>query len=153
MTRRLGFWLVVAVQAVIPLGMVGLQEQRYSGADQVLLVVEPVDPHDVFRGEYVQLSYDISRLRAPAGTVYVPLYRTGTTWTGSLATTSKPTGTFIRGNSDGSGRITFGIETFYVPEGRAREYERAMFDHRLLARVALRSDGRARVEELVVSYA
>lgn len=150
-TRRAVFWALVALQALVPVGMVGLQEQQLAGSRDVLLRVQPVDPHDVFRGEYVSLSYAISTLPAPQGTVYVPLYDTGDGWTGAAATSTRPTGgTFIRGRSSGSGRIVFGIESFYVQEGTARRYEDALVARRLYARVAVDGDGQARLRELVI---
>ncbi len=150
MTRRLAFWLLVGLQALVPLGMAGWNE-AFPAKRHVLIQVRPIDPHDVMRGEYVALTYGITSLQAPAGTAYVRLYRDGDAWTGDIASTEKPDGgTFIRGRSNGTGRIEYGIETFYVPEGEARRYENAMFSHRLYARVALAGDGRARLEGLVI---
>jgi len=150
-TRRAVFWVLVAAQALVPFGIAGLNETRLAGSTDVLLRVQPVDPHDPFRGEYMALSYPISSLQAPAGTVYVPLYRTGDEWVGYLPTSVKPRGgTYIRGRSSGSGRIAFGIETFYVREGTARRYEDALFAHRLYARVAIDGDGQGRLRELVI---
>jgi uncharacterized membrane-anchored protein len=149
-TRRLAFWLLVGAQALVPLGLAGWNES-FPAKRHVLLQVQPIDPHDLMRGEYVALSYGISRLSAPAGTVYVPLYRAGGAWTGSGAVTEQPDGgTFIRGRSDGSGRIDYGIETFYVPEGEAHGYESAVASRRLYAQVALAGDGRPRLERLVI---
>ena len=57
---------------------------------------------------------------------------------------------FIRGRSDGRGRIVYGIESFYVPEGKAQGFGSAVLEHRLFARVAIDRDGHARVRELVI---
>jgi uncharacterized membrane-anchored protein len=151
-TRRALFWALVGIQAVIPVGMLGLREAHYSGADRVLLQVEPVDPLDPLRGEYVALRYPISTLQGPAGTVYVPLYPTGgDTWSGYLARTTKPDGgTFIRGDSTGSGQIAYGIEHAYVQEGTGRQYEQAALQHRLYAEVRIADDGRAALDHLVI---
>jgi len=151
-TRRALFWALVAIQAVIPVGMLGLKEARYAGADRVLLQVEPVDPLDPLRGEYVELRYTISSLEAPGGTVYVPLYETGDgIWAGYLPRAAKPSsGTFIRGDSNGSGHILYGIEHAYVQEGTGRQYEIAAQEHRLYAEVALDGDGRGRLDHLVI---
>jgi uncharacterized membrane-anchored protein len=151
MTRRALFWALVGIQAVIPVGMLGLKEARYAGADRVLLQVQPVDPLDPFRGQYVALSYSISRLSAPSGTVYVPLFQTGDAWTGYLVSTSRPrSGTYIRGQSDGSGRIVYGIEHAYVQEGTGRRYEEAAREHRLYAEISLDGDGKGRLDHLVI---
>jgi uncharacterized membrane-anchored protein len=151
-TRRALFWALVAVQAAIPFGMVGLKEARYSGAERVYLAVQPVDPLDPLRGEYVRLSYPISRIVAPAGTVYVPLFPAGPdTWTGTYARTDRPeSGTYIRGRSDGSGQIVFGIEHFYVQEGTGRRYEDAVRQQRLYAQIAIDGDGQGRLEHVVI---
>jgi uncharacterized membrane-anchored protein len=151
-TRRALFWALVGIQALIPIGMLGLKEARYAGADRVLLQVEPVDPLDPFRGEYVALSYSISRLPGPTGTVYVPLYRTGgDAWTGYAVRTSRPDGgTYIRGFSNGSGTIRYGIEHAYVQEGMGRQYEIAAQERRLYAEVAIDGDGRGRLDHLVI---
>jgi uncharacterized membrane-anchored protein len=152
MTGRAFFWALVALQAAIPFGMLGLKEARYAGADRVLIAVEPVDPLDPFRGEYVRLSYPISRIVAPAGTVYVPLFREGAdTWTGTYAGTDRPdSGTYIRGQSDGSGHIVYGIEHFYVQEGTGRRYEEAVSRHRLYAQIAIDGDGKGQLEHVVI---
>ena len=152
MTRRALFWALVAVQAAIPFGMLGLNEARYSGADRVFIAVQPVDPLDPLRGEYVRLSYPISGITAPAGTVYVPLFPTGEdAWTGYYARTVRPdSGTYIRGRSDGSGQIVFGIEHFYVQEGTARRYEEAVRQHRLFAQIAIDGDGKGQLEHVVI---
>ncbi len=151
MTRRAVYWLVVALQALVPFAIAGLNEAGLSSSKDVLLQVQPVDPLDPLRGEYVALQYHISRLDAPAGTVYVPLHRLGDGWTGDIATTGKPgSGMFIRGTADSRGSIRFGIERFYVEEGGARRYEDAMGRARLYARVALDADGKARLRELVI---
>jgi hypothetical protein len=49
-----------------------------------------------------------------------------------------------------SGRIEYGIETFYVEEGKAIEYERAIARGNLYADVALDDDGGAQLDDLVV---
>ena len=158
MTRgaRIAFAVVVAAMVAVPLGIIGWNEWKLASGEVVILRVEPVDPLDPFRGEYVALSYPIGRLPTgglePGETVYVPLRKRGDHWSGEAATATRPDGdvTFIRGRVRRSGSIEYGIETFYVEEGQARRYEEAMFDRRLDAKVVLDDDGKARLDELVV---
>jgi uncharacterized membrane-anchored protein len=152
---RIAFGVVVAAMVAVPLVLIGWNEWKLSSGKTVVLQVEPVDPLDPFRGEYVALSYPIGRLQTPGletgDTVYVPLHPEGGRWTGSKATATRPDdGTFIRGRVSHPGLIEFGIETFYVEEGQARRYEEAMFDRRLDAKVVLDDDGEARLDELVI---
>jgi len=154
MTRRTAFWVLVALQALVPVAMAGLREADVAFGQHVLLRVEPVDPRDPFRGQYVALRYAIGGL-APAGAVsgtrvYVPLHREGDVWAGTFATTSRPGGgTYIRGRIRG-GRIEFGIEQYYADEDEARRLGAALAARSVYADVALGSDGRATLTRLVL---
>ena len=96
----------------------------------------PVDPRDLFRGDYVILRYPFSEIanahsyRAGA-TVYVPMVQDGEIWKQNGVSTTKPKdGVFLRGNvkrsESGNVEIVFGIESYFVQEGRGREIENAM---------------------------
>lgn len=125
------------------------------GAPTVLLRVVPVDPRDLMRGDYVILGYEIGRAAPPSSrpgeTVYVELLPEddGRHYRGGATLRDRPaSGRFIRGTVDGSRRIAFGIESYFVQEGKGKDYERAILDRRLSARVALAADGRAALRAL-----
>jgi uncharacterized membrane-anchored protein len=153
--RKIGFAALVAALVLVPLGLIAWNEYRLSSGERILLRVQPVDPNDPFRGEYVDLTYPISRLNTraarPGTTVYVPLRKAGRAWTGDLVIFEEPdSGTFIRGRVTTSG-IRYGIETFYVEEGQSPRYQRAMGRGRLYAEVVLDDDGDAQLDELVIA--
>jgi uncharacterized membrane-anchored protein len=147
-SRRVAFWVLVAVQAVVPLALIGWNELALATGETVTLRTVPVDPIDLFRGRYVTLRYEISSARRPAGaepgdTVYVPLHRVGDHWTGERARPTRPRERpFIRGTITSSG-ITYGIETYYADEDEARRLERRAGT--LAVRVVLDDDGHARI--------
>jgi uncharacterized membrane-anchored protein len=151
--RRLVFWTLVAVQALVPLGLIAWNEVALARGTEVTLRTVPVDPLDLFRGRYVTLRYEISALPTPPGskpgdTVYVALRRDGDRWVGDRATRERPAGTFIRGTvTDGS--IRYGIETYYADEDEAPRLESEARDG-LDVRVVLDDDGKARIEGLEV---
>jgi uncharacterized membrane-anchored protein len=152
--RKIGFAALVAALVLVPLALIAWNEYRLSSGERILLRVQPVDPNDPFRGEYVDLTYPISRLDtrgAEAGSsVYVPLRKRGRAWTGDHVEREEPdAGTFIRGRVTGSG-ISYGIETFFVEEGQAIRYERAIAAGTLYAEVVLDDDGGAQLDELVI---
>ncbi|HEY3366040.1 MAG TPA: GDYXXLXY domain-containing protein [Symbiobacteriaceae bacterium] len=60
------FWLAVAVQILILFGLIGVHSYTLVTGSPVLLKTAPVDPWDPFRGDYVSLNYDISRLHPDA---------------------------------------------------------------------------------------
>ncbi len=82
----------------------------YNAGTEVLLRLRPVDPRDPLRGDYVTVSYDISRIEAyssenivDGSTVYVPLSRIDGNFWGNYQeiTKVKPTsdtgGVFLKG--------------------------------------------------------
>lgn len=146
--RRLAFWTLVALQALVPLGLIGWNEVALATGTEVTLRTVPVDPIDLFRGRYVTLRYEISRLGLPEGTqtgdrVYVPLHRSGEHWTGTRVLRARPHGgTFIRGTVSTTG-IVYGIETYFADEDEARGLEEHAGE--LVVRVVLDDDGGARV--------
>ena len=155
--RAIAFAVFLAAILLVPLGIIAVNEYRLATGERVRLHVEPVDPNDPFRGEYVALSYDISRLPVVGGTaprrgpVYVVLERRGRAWPGERATVERPPDdeTFIRGRWNG-GQIEYGIETYYVEEGESPRYERAIARQELYVDVVLDDDGRAAIDKLVV---
>lgn len=154
-------------QLLVLLAMVVMNTVPWAGSDTVLLRVVPVDPRDLMRGEYVILGYEFSRIPpgegfrdspvTPSSWVGQPVYVALTPEAdgrhyrgGGFYTSQPPSGRFIRGVHAGGGRINFGIESYYVQEGRGREYEDAVRSRRLSAEVALARDGRAALRGLVI---
>jgi uncharacterized membrane-anchored protein len=131
--------------------------------ETVLLQVQPLDPRDWFRGDFVILNYDINRigpdrvegLREDYGMaddhpVYVTLEKApdGKHWRAGKASIHRPaSGKYIRGKYT-RGMLRFGIEAYYVQEGTGPRYEQASREGRLSAEVALTSWGQATLQGL-----
>lgn len=147
--RRILFWALVAVQALVPLGLIGWNELALASGTEVTLRTVPVDPIDLFRGRYVTLRYEISEAAVEPGTragdtVYVALREDGERWVGDRASRERPDGdTVIRGRYTGS-TIVYGIETYYADEDEAPRLE-AEAGAGLDVHVVLDDDGRARI--------
>jgi uncharacterized membrane-anchored protein len=155
--RRLAFFGVVVVLVAVPLATIGYNELKLATGDEVRLRTEPVDPIDFFRGRYVTLNYEISRVpldgseTEPGTTVYVPLRDAGEFWRGEPATTERPSGgRFIRGRVGSGGQIRYGIETYFTDEEKAKGYERAAGSGTLYVDVILDDAGGAKIQELHV---
>ncbi len=125
----------------------------------VLLRVEPVDPRDLLRGDYVILGYSFTQVGslgddAQGSPAYVTLVpeADGVHYRGEQPSISPPRpGTlYLRGAFDAPGRASFGIETFHVQEGTGRKYEEAIRDHKLWAEIAVSPSGRGVVKRLVI---
>jgi uncharacterized membrane-anchored protein len=154
---RLALAAAVVLQLSILVAMILGRTVPYVGAQTVLLRVEPVDPRDMFRGDYVTLGYEISRVPGrkfePGQTVYVTLVpeADGRHYRASEFLAEPPaSGIFIWGTAGAHGRATYGIESFYVQEGTGHDYENAVRNRRLWAEIALDSRGTPALKRLVI---
>lgn len=165
MKRHLFFAAAVVAQVAVLAGM-GIPHARdVRDGKRVTLAVVPVDPDDLFRGEYVRLSYDISRPIIPnwegpaAGAgeeVWVRLEPKGDAWAATLSGASKgpdkPGAVWLRGRREQrSGRPVYGLEEFFVRQGRGPEIERAVRTHKVLAEFAVAADGTGTLTALIVN--
>ncbi len=160
--------VTVAAQLLILLAMIALRAMPLVTGQTVLVRVQPVDPRDLFRGDYVILSYDFSRVpekgveglsekergswrKLEGRTVYVPLVpdTNGVHMRAGTVTVVKPaTGLFLKGHMKRYGSMEFGIEAYYVEEGTGRRYEQAIRDRQLSAELAVTSSGQAALKGL-----
>ena len=67
MNSRKFFYLVVVFWLLIFSGFIAYREYTLQTGREVLLKTVPVDPRDLFRGDYVTLRYDISTLNLSDG--------------------------------------------------------------------------------------
>ena len=168
---RLIFFGVVALQLLFILGLVAYKEVTLRFGTEVVLQTVPVDPRDLFRGDYVTLRYEVSTLGrngvsmpydvAQGDKVYVHLV---------LSTSTESEGTWIAANVakdlnsdwdvfikgrvtrvDGVGtrniQVEYGIEAYFVPEGQGLDIERAQD---VKARVAVDGFGQGIIKGLIV---
>jgi len=144
---------------------------------EVLLKVQPIDPRDLLRGDYVRLGYEIRDVpvklvaNAPAGDFFTQqgpiIVRLGKDgdgyWRVRSASLGEPQGqpptgeVDIRGTvSDGwslgpeaSFSVDYGIDRFYVPEGEGRAIETDMRERPFGILAAVASDGTAQIKALM----
>lgn len=170
--RILGAALVVAV---LQIGfLAALVEGRASilrDGREVLLKVEPVDPRDLLRGDYVRLGYAISSLdRALIESQGAALVRdaeimvrlapgedglwqaVGARPAAAPAVVDDAGTVEIAGRIDDDPgvsetlRVTYGIERFYLPEGQGRPIERDLSVRPFRMLVAVGADGQAQIK-------
>ena len=61
-TKKILLSVVVLLQIVSIITFVVIQEVRFSESMIITLQTQPIDPRDIFRGDYVILDYEISHL-------------------------------------------------------------------------------------------
>jgi uncharacterized membrane-anchored protein len=59
---RIKFIMLVILQVLLLAGMIAYREHWVASGERILLRTAPVDPTDIFRGDYVSLDYEISTL-------------------------------------------------------------------------------------------
>ena len=157
--RGLALVVVVCVQLALPLALAGLAAADLAFGEEIRLQAEPVDPVDVFRGNYVVLRYEISSLPVlgevrRGDTLCARLQESDGVWRANYADPGKPTGTVICGrarNDASPGEsvgIEYGIETYYASAERAREIEESIAQGDLYVVIDLDADGSARIKRL-----
>lgn len=152
---KIAFWATVAGQIILLLAFVGYKENVLRTGTSVLLQTVPIDPRSLLQGDYAILDYEIAELpdqsvASTGQTFYVRLIeRQGGVWGAGAYYTEKPDSddVFIRGTVKPGGRLEFGIDTYFIPEGTGHIIERASD---VKARVTVSSGGSAVIEELVV---
>lgn len=168
-----GFLLAFLVQAGLVSAMVADRATILSRGREVRLPVVPVDPRDLFRGDYVVLSYPFSSLELAkldrsdpvkdGQTVFVTLVRDGEAWRAARLSAAHPgDGLVLQARvtarygmkpdcpACGSVTLAYGLEKFFVPEGKGRAVERERDKMKVEVDAAVSSDGRAVLRRLIV---
>jgi uncharacterized membrane-anchored protein len=171
-------WIAAVVVAGLQTIIIGyVIESRVSileSGSEVLLKTAPVDPRDLLRGDYVTLNYDISRVSAStvvggmpaeAGekTLWVRLQKQGDGFWGVAessfgALQPKPDTVLLESlpfsyypvEPDQSFQVDYGIERFYVPEGKGHDLETARTDGRVTVAARVSAGGEAQIRTLMI---
>ncbi len=151
MKRSIAIYVLLALQVA---GLVALYGYHAVGlsARTVRLRCVPVDPRDLLRGDFVILRYEISRVppdgeERPAPEVDFPVFVSlkpdGEFWgIDNVSITEPAAGTvYLRATRHGE-ELLYGLERFYVPEGRGNP------PLPITVELAVRPDGRAQIKRL-----
>jgi len=167
----LAIFTAFVFQLVILSGLSGKGLVPRITSDRVGFEVVPVDPRDMMRGDYITLGYEFSRLPEDVTLIdeRIKSYKTKTNFNqksidvyvtlkfnlkediykGVFFGSTPPTkGRYLRGKLNSNNRIEFGIEAFYLQEGKGTIYEQAIREKKLVAEVYLAPDGSAQMKKV-----
>ena len=177
------FWIAAAAVTALQTGTVAAiiakRVNLLANGREIVLDVIPVDPRSLFRGDYVQLNYAISRLPvsllqqaqegAGARRVFVTLDRQKAgedeKWVAVAASTQRPElseaedKVVLRGSMIGTPpiqswsqtfNVRYGIETYFVPEKKGEELEKQARTGAIKTIVAVDRNGNAAIKGLIV---
>jgi uncharacterized membrane-anchored protein len=170
---------VALLQSAALFQMVYDHNRRLQSGRELTLAVRPLDPRDLFRGDYVTLAYDISTLKksstesdpefsgfTPGADIFVtmspkPEGGWAETHVGSAYPSKVAPGDIVlKGRvqsvwtsqtpAETNVTVSYGIEQYYVPEGTGRDLEKKVRDHKIEAIVAVGPDGSSALKGLVI---
>jgi uncharacterized membrane-anchored protein len=167
--------IVALAQTAVLAWMVIDRVRLLSSGREITLPIVPVDPRDLFRGEYVRLGYDIGRvpvnlLDGPApdanDVFYVVIEKQPDgAWkpakvTRALSQESSPDRAVLKGRAafgpaqwsspNAAQQVRYGIESYFVPEGQGKRLEDLAREKRMAALVAVDRGGNAAIKGLII---
>ena len=144
--RRTFIILAVLLQILVLGYMAGEREHILRNGRIIYLRTAPIDPRDLFRGDYVRLNYEISNISAhklprdddgvtKGEKVYVTLKENsnGLYEFNHVSVTQPPDGIYLAGRSAYDYRhrlpghplmLNYGIEAYFVQQGKGRRIEK-----------------------------
>jgi uncharacterized membrane-anchored protein len=169
--------LLALIQTGVLAVMVFDRTRLLTSGREITLPIIPVDPRDLFRGEYVELGYAVGRVPArllegappsPNAPFYVTLEKAQDgTWTPVKLTRDKPQeagpdrivlkgrSRFGRlalnaGDADAVHSVRYGIEQYFVPQGEGPRLEALARDKKLAALIAVDGSGNAAIKGILI---
>ena len=179
MTSPRKILLALAVIALAQTGVLAAmvidRVQLLTSGREITLPIVPVDPRDLFKGEYVRLGYAIGRLPArlldgprprPNAPFYVVLEKNAQgAWMPLKISRTKPDEAspdriVLKARSafrwppgaspNADLRVSYGIESYFVPEGQGKRLENLAREKRMAALIAVDARGNAAIKGLVI---
>jgi uncharacterized membrane-anchored protein len=165
--RRFRLLFIVVFQIALLLSIVGKYQYIAASGMSVTLKTAPVDPRDLFSGDYVRLHYEISEINKQHVQqdiadglddvpVYVVLEKKTHPWFEAVGVYQQPPrlregqallrGTLLyQDEYAGTLHIDYGLNRFYLQENTGREWEQKPF---LLVDLRVTESGDAIIERL-----
>lgn len=164
-SKHIQFILAIGFQVLVILVIILFKLSILAGGQEVMLRIEPVDPRDPLRGDYVTFRYEISSISGAYLTgevrngdiIYVPLEYYDGYWQAADGVSRQlpQTYPFIKGrvtNVDGrlpsvdSIEMRYGIEEYFIPEGTGQALN--FWDHDVGAKVVVDDKGNPVLKQL-----
>lgn len=169
--------IIAAAQTAVLAAMVIDRVRLLKTGREITLPIVPVDPRDLFRGEYVRLGYEAGRVPArllegprpsEGAAFYVTLEKKGDTWQPmrvmrTLQQETSPERIVLKArtpyrwtaetSADAVLNVRYGIESYFVPEGQGLRLENLAREKKMATLVAVDSGGNAAIKGLLIEGA
>ena len=159
-------FIAVLLQVILLFSIQARKELSLRSGKRITVKIIPVDPRSIFRGDYIILNYKFSRLDLKkvkhdkasynrGQKVFVKLSKINDEWKAVEINAKFPgdTGTneiILRGSISGwphgsSVNIVYGIESYFVPEGKGKYIEGEIAGKHIKAELSIDPKGYASV--------
>ncbi len=163
--NRKTFIIAMLIPTIAILAFIGYNYYTYSLGEEILLKTVPVDPWDLFRGDYVNLRYEITTIDLAhirytgnftvGDDIYAVLSEGEKFWSITKVGNHKPAlqsnEVCMKGKVTSSYgnqlRVEYGIESYFVPEGKGRDIELNISRKDVSVKVAVDSNCREIIKE------
>jgi uncharacterized membrane-anchored protein len=171
----LALGIVALTQTGVLAAMVIDRVRLLTSGREITLPIVPVDPRDLFRGEYVRLGYEVGRvparlLEGPRPRRNAPFYvvlekKSEGTWVPAKISRANPIeaspdrivlkARSVFGWPETTSPTTllgvrYGIESYFVPEGEGKRLEALAREKRMAALIAVDARGNAAIKALII---
>lgn len=165
------FFLAILLQILLLLSLQVKKEISIRKGIKIVVKTVPVDPRSLFRGDYINLNYEFSQIDLnkvkrdktyfyKGQKVFIRLSKVGDNWK-VVQVGSKPiedigpdevmiSGSVNRWRSEKSINVAYGIESYFVPEGKGKYIEKKIFDKRVKVELSIDKEGYASVRKIFI---
>lgn len=163
------FLMLMSIPAIVILVFIGVNLYILSFGQEILLKTAPVDPRDLFRGDYVILNYEVSRIEldilphdtvfSPGDVIFTILSKKEKFWSVDMVSHRKPgiiegqvcMRGIVTGYFDNNVSVEWGIESYFVPEGKGRQIENQINTGNVSVIVSVDSTCSSVIKELLIN--
>ncbi|MDD5194650.1 MAG: GDYXXLXY domain-containing protein [Candidatus Omnitrophica bacterium] len=165
------FLAAILVQVAVLALFAYHKELSIRSGTKIIVEAIPQDPRSIFRGDYIRLSYEFSQINLNevlhnkdnfyrGQEVFVKLSSIGDNWkpaqiSDSLLTSDKEDELIISGVVEEaypgkSVNVIYGIESYFVPEGKGRYLEKQILQHNVQVKLSIDKRGEASVCKIFI---
>ena len=164
-------FLAILFQILLLFSILVYKEMNIRRGVKIIVRTVPVDPRSLFRGDYINLNYEFSRIHlnkvksegshfSKGQKVFVKLSKVDGDWK-AVQISAKPIknigedevmirGSVNRWPSKNYINVVYGIESYFVPEGKGRYVEKKIFDKRVKVELSINKKGVASVLKIFI---
>lgn len=165
------FLYAISLQICLVLSVLFIKEMHIRSGRTIIVKTIPVDPRSLFRGDYIILNYKFSRIDLnkvmpdkgyfhKGQRVFVKLAKFGDDWQ-AIQVSVRPfndirpyeimlVGSVNKWSSKNSINISYGAESYFVPEGEGKYIERMMLKKKVTVELSVDKKGVAFARKIFI---